>query len=693
MEVASVNPDEHIVKTELFDANIMEALLNQTDTFSKSDLNKLAKYKRNRKHGNQVEVVYHYSKGFEDIKIGRVYARGGLGLQSFPFDIRNPLLEKYYWDIDMENCHYVILNQLAEQWNVKHEKINYYVNNRDYCLKLISDDRSVAKTVYLKVAYGGNIKLYNESYDDQGIPVNADLSVIMGIEKEIEPIINLCWMKYPQYHCKVKKRPNPKLSLYALILQDEERKCLFAMDEYMKSQNRQVDILIHDGGEVRKLPSETEFPEKLLNEAEKYITLKTGYYHRLVNKPFRHSFKHVIENTKTEFEQNHFKLMNPDRYVRIYKGELQLLSKDAIVNLYINYNRGFVKSWILDPEIKTYEKLGFYPKQCPESEYNLFNGFAVEKLEYESDYDIKTILNQIMLLCGNDIATYEYLLNYIADIFQNPEQKPGVCIIMNGDQGTGKDTLWDFIGSLIGRNYYLTTGRAEEDVFGRFNFKTSQKLLIKMEETSVKILAKNKETLKTIITSPIGNYEQKGQPTITMNSYERYVITTNDDVPIYLESTDRRYCIITTSNERIGDREYFEELINCYENPYIQRAFYEFLINRDLGNFNIKNRPITEAYNYVKIASSPYHAKFFQHFTLNYNEAEYQKLEPTELYEMIKRFHPNFTISLNGFARNMRDYIDNNCIEYKRIKSNRVYSLNFDKIQEFLRRKGWWVDF
>ena len=38
-------------------------------------------------------------------------------------------------------------------------------NNRDLCLEQLSSDRKTAKTAFLKVAYGGNIKLYNEFYN------------------------------------------------------------------------------------------------------------------------------------------------------------------------------------------------------------------------------------------------------------------------------------------------------------------------------------------------------------------------------------------------------------------------------------------------------------------------------------------------------------------------------------------------
>ena len=290
-KIVNINTDIHIVKEELFDPDVMEAILNDTQSFSKSNLLKLNTYKRGRKHGNTVEVVYHFGKGCEKYQLGRLYARNNKGLQSFPFDIRNPLLEKYYWDIDGENMHYNLLLKLAKDWNIDIDNIKYYCNNRNECLSNLSSDRQIAKTAFLKTAYGGNIKLHNEYYNDDNIEPDGDVALLKNIEKEIKNLMNMCYVSYPQYHTLVKKKDNPLASLYALILQTEERKCILALDEYFKSVNRQVDILIHDGVEVRKLPNEIKFPEELLLGGENAIYNSTGHKIKLICKPYHHNFK------------------------------------------------------------------------------------------------------------------------------------------------------------------------------------------------------------------------------------------------------------------------------------------------------------------------------------------------------------------------------------------------------------------
>jgi hypothetical protein len=293
--VAPANPDLHIVKHEVYDPEVMDALLRDTESFSKRDLGNLGRYKRGREHGNRVKVIYHYGRGCEELKIGRLYVRDGQGLQAFPFDIRNPLLAKHYWDIDMENAHYCLMRQLCDNYSLKNDAIGYYCDNREECLKAVSSNRSIAKVAFLKVAYGGNIKLANEHYNDEGISPDGDISLLKKIENEIEVIIAVLKRKNPDIYKIAEKKTkkgkdgNTDFTFLALCLQTEECKCLMAMDEYFRSVNRSVDILIHDGCEVRKLDGEKFFPTELLRGAEEHIKRKTGYTMRVVEKPIKHN--------------------------------------------------------------------------------------------------------------------------------------------------------------------------------------------------------------------------------------------------------------------------------------------------------------------------------------------------------------------------------------------------------------------
>lgn len=283
----AVDTDLHIVKREMYDADVMDILLRDR-RFGKKDLGNLGRYKKGRLHANVVEVVYHYGKGCEKDQLGRLYPHNSQGLQSFPFDMRNPLLAKYYWDCDMENAHYSYLAKLTDDWGLKNENIKYYIANRNECLTALSTSRSTSKTAFLKVAYGGNIKLYSEFYNDDGITPDGNTDILLGIQAEMKFVVEYCWNSYKKYHKIVAKKPNPKFSLLSLILQTEERKCLQAMDAYLKTKNRQMDVYIHDGGEVLRLPNEAEFPVALLRGMEEAVFQATKHRVRIVVKPLSH---------------------------------------------------------------------------------------------------------------------------------------------------------------------------------------------------------------------------------------------------------------------------------------------------------------------------------------------------------------------------------------------------------------------
>jgi len=292
-ETNVLSPDLKIVKTECFDADVMEVIARDK-RFSKANLQKLSQYKKGRLHANQVEVVYHYGRGLETLRMGRLFPHNNLGIQSFPHDIRNPLLDKYYWDCDMENAHYVFMINIANKYNLRNDAIKHYVANRNDCLARISSNRRIAKNAYLKAGYGGNVKLYSDFYTDDGIMPDGDLTQLKEVEAEVHPLVNRIWddpayKQIKKLRC-IKGRDNPKFSLFALILQTEECRCLLLIDEYLKTKNRSMDVYIHDGGEVKKLPNENEFPPSLLRGAEQHVLQHTQHKIKLVVKPMEHNY-------------------------------------------------------------------------------------------------------------------------------------------------------------------------------------------------------------------------------------------------------------------------------------------------------------------------------------------------------------------------------------------------------------------
>jgi len=698
LTLTTLNTDVKIVKTELYDPDVMDVLCKDVQSFSKRDLGNLSRYKKGRKHANQVEVVYHFGKGCEENQLGRLYPHDGQGLQSFPFDMRNPLLEKNYWDIDMENAHYNILYTLADTWGLKTNSIRHYIDNRDIELAKVSSVRHIAKTAFLKVAYGGSIKLYNEHYNDDGIAPEGDITLLRKIEVEMKAIVDLCWTRNEQYHKLVKKKENPRFSLFALILQTEERKCLLAIDQYLQQNGRQMDIYIHDGGEVRKLENETDFPPHLLRGAEQYIKDQVGYSLTLINKPFKHSFKlpsdiKSYETIKKDFELSHFKLMKPLSFVRVQNKELQMLSKSDInimyENLYYENTSQFTHKWLGDTSIRTYERLVFEPmREIEPNEFNIFQGFQLEPCKG----DISAVHEVLNIISNHKPEIFNYIECAMANILQKPYNKLGVCIIVQSpEEGAGKDTYFDLIGRILGK-YFMNTSSAENILFSKFNGCWKDKLMLKMEELNFLETKTHADKFKALITADSLDFQNKGQDQITLSNFTTFVGTTNNDVPVVLGDGARRFALFRASAERVGDHEFWNRIQPILHSKATAEAYMHHLLNLDLSNFKPREFPRDEYFDEVKEAFIPYHARFFQNFIESANGCTEYTWKGNDLISEIKGFEIKFERSVTKIGRDLRNnYVESGIIT-KKISNGTKYNVDLKRLEEYIKLKKWWYE-
>jgi hypothetical protein len=317
-----------IVKTEIFDQNRIEKIL-KNNSFSNTWLNRLKNYHHNRINGNKIDVIYQLSPNCQKYNLGRLYIKNFKGLQSYPFDIRNPLLEENYIDLDFVNMHPSLLVKIGTDLGFNVKTLKEYVENREVCLKLISSDRILAKKAILKSTYGGCYSLYDNLYDENNdselININSNMDFLKNIEKEATQIMEYYWLKYKKYHSLVSKKNRPKWSLFALILQTKERECLLLLDDFLKQNGRQMDILIHDGGAVRKIhKDEKTLPDELLRNAEKYIFDKTGFNLKLAIKPYIHSF--MDDSSQKIIEMDH--ILAGEFFVKLLNDKIQRENDD-----------------------------------------------------------------------------------------------------------------------------------------------------------------------------------------------------------------------------------------------------------------------------------------------------------------------------------------------------------------------------
>lgn len=273
--------DYKIVKTEVFDPDMLHVVSNH-EGIPGSIKRTLKAYRKKAVNGNEVPVIYEFGKEWASLQKGRISPQKGLGLSCFRGDVRRALAAKYYWDLDMANAQPSILVALCKQKGWQCEKLQEYTLNRAAKLQEIMDDlncdRDDAKDFCLAILFGA--KIYNLT------------PYFQALSDELHAIADNCAAAFPAFLAvsKRQKKPNPKASCLAVVAQDLERELLLKIDDYLRTRGRSFDTLIYDGGLIRKLDGETEFPPDLIQDVEQHIAKTTGYPIKLAIKPMTHTF-------------------------------------------------------------------------------------------------------------------------------------------------------------------------------------------------------------------------------------------------------------------------------------------------------------------------------------------------------------------------------------------------------------------
>lgn len=615
------HPSSHIVKKELFDANVMKSILSD-ERFAVVDRALLKKYYKGRKGPNETTVVYNYGKGYEVTQFGRIYPDRGLGLANFSREIRNPLAAKYYWDIDIENAHYVIAVRLAKERRLKHEAMEYYISNRVSCLESVSSDRIVAKTAFLKILYGGDISLYDVNDVSVQEP-EGDLSFLHALKMEIDTLMDSLWTDRDDIRKHCLRKRNPRASVMSIVLQTHERSILFALDRFLIEFGRSLDVLLHDGGYVRRLEGETEFPVGLLREAEERILVETGFRVTLVQKPIAHTYDtraevlYMCEGVtmdafrakQIEFERTHFYLRENGCVCEIRgDGTLLMMKHDHAVrnmaNITFEYRKEnvlcrvpFFHLWLSVSDRREYNRLVFRPDGVVgEGEYNTFLSLRGSGLSGAGGEEgLARFLELALVLARGNTEHRDYILKWIALKIQKPWIVPGVCLVFTGAQGIGKNMLWEFIGcSVIGKEQFIYSDDIETDIFDTHSEAQMSNLLCVMDETSSSLTRKMANELKAKITAKMARINPKEIRPFSIDTFMSWVLLTNDATPVKLDSSDRRYCIFQTGSDHRGDFSYWSESAALFERDDVAGAVYEYLAGLDLSGFVVNKFPVTE---------------------------------------------------------------------------------------------------
>ena len=660
-------------------------------------------------------VKYNYSEKMRTD--GRLFSQG-FTLQSMKKNLRAFLASDKYNDYDIKNAHFCILATLLGEALGMEEFAQRFPNIH-----------------YLTRSEKNRQKLYDKcdmTKHDALIMLNSKFETTIDNDKahmfdnECKKVQNFFWDETPEQlreyeHFKPDKRTkNKKGSFLNRLLCIYENKIINEVVKFYSEkypENNPVSTLMFDGLYISKeLPDQCEILNNLFHDEDEYSLIKFDikppdddieksdlYINRGELPKYENRDYNVV---KKKFEEEYFMILNPVMFVRettlggkpmvcIYnQQDFKIICKPIKYEVFRNGRMeevSILDKWIADPTRRHYKKLDFIPSWIDNPEiYNTFTGFDYGTKDVSFTYNDRLIIafkKQVSILTDHDDASIEWLIRWVADIFQNPDRLPGVCPLLKSGQGWGKDTLVDIISKLLNKKYIFRTAKPE-DVFGHFNPCIQNKLILQLNELEGKDGFMNKEKLKNLITEATTKINQKNMKEYDQSNYLRIIICTNNNNPIEIPSGDRRFVVFDADPIK-PQLEHFDELRILMDNEDALYSLYQYLMEYDLGDISLRNcRPITRAYKEMREKSTPpfyvwlndelkyyertetYQGVFTEKHWIH-KKSNNMLVKTTDLFELFKEYMELTQQEMYKFnAKMMKDYLSRLKIYSKHTKIN-----------------------
>lgn len=662
---------QNIELNETVDLNILNQLI-KSNLLQITNIQKLGYKFENEKHqleeiakrvkNNKLTVQYKKPK----YNFGRVFPQKGLSLGSIRKPIRHTLCLNTYTDLDIENCHPQLLKQICEKNNIPINYLKQYVDNRPQILAetqaYYNVQRDDAKNLFIRLAYFG-------SFDNWVNDVNAELKppteFITNYIKELNHIGTLVQNANKDLNkvVKLSNKENEKASVVSIFLQDKERQVLELVYEYLVNNKYIVSknaILCFDGLMIETI----NYKPIVLIELHDHILRTSGFdlifttkaldkhlINELANQQIPvnpNSFEYMAE----EFERTHCKIINQGVYIKETENQISFISEKKLREAYKHKSfknangqkENFINHWISNNDnIRAYEDMALFPNasKCPQGIYNLwipFEGHSFTGPYEKNDKGFEMIMKLIKVLCANEPAVYNYILEWIGQMIQFPEIKTIVPTFIS-KQGSGKSTLIKILCKLLGQLKVLETTNPERDVWGQFNSVMMDTFLINLNELSKKDTLEAEGKIKGLVTDPTITINKKGVDQIQIKSFHRFIITTNKDDPITTSKDDRRNLIIRSSDELIGNKEFFNTIYELLEDTNVIRTCFDYFLNMpNLDKFNSLKIPQTAYQNELKKLDMTPPEQFLVSLCDTYSDRSQIELNSKEFFEKFQTF-------------------------------------------------------
>lgn len=336
-----------------------------------------------------------------------------------------------------------------------------------------------------------------------------------------------------------------------------------------------------------------------------------------------------FEAVAKEFEKKICKIQDTALFVKTDPDGDIVYSKQSLVTAYEHMvyeevvtdkkgnqsiiEKNFIKSWMTNnPKQRIMKKMDCFPPDlvCPSDVYNTWRPFAFEKEVAGYNYDgdaVEVIKKHLLMLCGHDKDAWEYTLDWIACCIQFPSKKLAMPVWVSSE-GSGKGTLIRLLEAMLGKGKVLAVQEPSKYCWGAFNELMANAFIVVLDEVSKKETQHSEGQIKGLITEPTITINGKGKAHYTIASYHKFIATNNPDQygnePMTTTKDDRRKYFMRCSDEKIGDKEYFDDMYAMYKDDNKMKSVYEFFKKLEIKRLEGK-LPCTDYNNELKQASIP----------------------------------------------------------------------------------------
>jgi hypothetical protein len=139
--------------------------------------------------------------------------------------------------------------------------------------------------------------------------------------------------------------------------------------------------------------------------------------------------------------------------------------------------------------------------------------------------------------------------------------------------------------------------------------------------------------------------------------------------------------------------DYWKRVHSVLSTQEARDAYLHYLLNLDLTGWNAyEQRPITKFYEETKLASRPYHARFFQY---RVQDLECALKDAGVIGKNLLRAvneGQKYEINETQLGRDLQPYIEAGVLTKTHTRIGNTYRMDEEKMEAYLKQKGWWVD-